>query len=84
MPTAASGTHATACCTEAPLPEGARKDLIAAIVEIVHSEPLSDEVRSAAMTLIGWLARRHGDERACSRGVYEARKQVMAVHRTPR
>jgi hypothetical protein len=83
MPTAASGTQVTACC-EGPLPESARKDLIAAIVEIVHSEQLSDDVRNAALTLIGWLARRHGHERACVRGLYEARKQAMAVHRGPR
>jgi len=62
------------------VPESVRKDLIAWIAGLVQSEEMSEEVRSAALTLIGWLARRHGSECACTRGLYEARKQAMAVH----
>jgi hypothetical protein len=80
MPNAASGSQLQACRREGQVPESARKDLIAAIAAIVRREELSDEVRDAALTLIGWLARRHGDERACTCGLYEARKQAMAVH----
>lgn len=80
MPNAASGTYASACCREGHVPESVRKDLIAWIAGLVRSEEMSDEVRSAALTLIGWLARRHGSECPCKRGLYEARKQAMAVH----
>jgi hypothetical protein len=62
------------------VPESVRKDLIAWIVGMVRNEEMTDEVRSAALTLIGWLARRHGEECACTRGLYEARKQAMSVH----
>ena len=80
MPNAAPGSYANACRREGQLPESVRKDLIAAIAEIVRNRELSDDVRDAALTLIGWLARRHGNECPCTRGVYEARKQVMAGH----
>jgi hypothetical protein len=84
MPNSASGSHVRACIREAQVPESARKDLIATIVEIVRSEELHPDVRDAALTLIGWLARRQGEECACTRGLYEARKQFMAVHRGQR
>lgn len=80
MLNAASGLFARACCREGHLPESVRKDLIGWIAGLVRSEQMSDEVRGAALTLIGWLARRHESECACTRGLYEARKQVMAVH----
>ena len=80
MPIAASKTQLTACCREGRVPESARKDLIATIVQIVRTEELTEDVRDAALTLVGWLARRRQAENACTRGVYEARKQVIAIH----
>ncbi len=59
--------------------ERERKELIAAIVAAVRCDTIPSEVRQAALTLIGWLARRRPEETACTRGLYEARKQSMSV-----
>ena len=76
----ASRVQADSNCTEGGLAETERKELIEAIVLLVRDETLSDDVRDAALKLIGWLARRRNHERPCNRGVYEARKQAMLVH----
>jgi len=79
MQNAARGTQGTCCCREAAVAERERKELIAAIVAFVRAESIPVEVRQAALTLIGWLARRRPEETACTRGLYEARKQAMTV-----
>lgn len=79
MQNAARGTQCPCCCREAGVAERERKELIADIVAFVRAESIPAEVRQAALTLVGWLARRRPEERACTRGLYEARKQSMSV-----
>ena len=56
-----------------------RTTLIARIVELLRGDDVPCHVRSAALTLVGWLARRHDAEKPCTCGLVEARKQSMKV-----
>lgn len=67
------------CSGEANVAEEQRTALIAAIVSVVRHEQVPVDVQRAALTLVGWLARRHLVERPCTRGVVEARKQNMSL-----
>lgn len=69
-----------ACCGSHRDSGWDRTSLIAAVATIIHREQLPPEVRHAALTLVGWLARRHNGEKACNRGVSQARKQSIRVH----
>jgi hypothetical protein len=64
---------------EGGVPERQRKDLISAIVNVVRSEPIPGEVRAAALTLVGWLARRARGERPCTCGIDEARRHLTPL-----
>jgi len=64
---------------EVGLAEQERTALIAAIVSVVRADGVPVEVHQAALTLVGWLARRCRKEKPCQRGLVEARKQLVRV-----
>ena len=68
-----------ACCEGAGIAELERKALIAALVQALGSGEAPHDVHVAALTVIGWLARREHSEHACTRGVAEAHRQSMRV-----
>lgn len=53
------------------LAEDARTRLIGEIASLLRSETVPDDARAAALTLIGWLARRMPGEAASTAGVRE-------------
>jgi hypothetical protein len=57
-----------------PADEGERAQLIAGIARLLREANLPDSARVAALTLIGWLARRRPQETAHACGVEEARR----------
>ena len=59
--------------------EAQRKHLISVIVPMARGKGVPQEVREAAMVIVGWLARRLDAERPCKRGLEEARKQVVRI-----
>lgn len=61
------------------LDEKVRTELIATIVSIIKRRGVPPHVHQAALTLVGWLARRKVCERPCQSGLIEARKQSMRV-----
>jgi hypothetical protein len=54
-----------------------RTRLIGEIARVLRDDPVPDDARSAALTLIGWLARRMPGEAVSTAGVNEM------VHRSP-
>lgn len=72
-------TQANAGCPPTILSEDERTSLISRIVDAIRGQEVPCDVRSAALTLVGWLARRHGGEQPCTSGVVEARKQSIKV-----
>lgn len=64
---------------ESGLDEKERTELIATIVSIIKRRGVPPHVHQAALTLVGWLARRKLCERPCQRGLIEARKQTIRV-----
>jgi hypothetical protein len=77
--TTASCPSMQACCEGAGIAELERKALIAAIVQALGNGDAPHDVRVAALTVIGWLARREQGEHACTRGVVEAHRQSVRV-----
>ena len=61
------------------LDEKVRTELIATIVSIIKRRGVPPHVHQAALTLVGWLARRKVCEQPCQRGLIEVRKQSMRV-----
>ncbi|HEY4013348.1 MAG TPA: hypothetical protein VGM06_08420 [Polyangiaceae bacterium] len=61
-----------------PADEGERAQLIAGIARLLRETTLPEGTRLAALTLIGWLARRRPNEAAHACGVEEAR---LSEHR---
>ncbi|MCU0694180.1 MAG: hypothetical protein MUF54_22535 [Polyangiaceae bacterium] len=59
--------------------EKQRTALIAAIVSVIRTDGVPGDVHQAALTLVGWLARRRICERPCQSGLVEARKQLVRV-----
>jgi hypothetical protein len=57
-----------------PADEGERAQLIAGIARLLRETTLPEGTRLAALTLIGWLARRRPQEAAHACGVEEARR----------
>ena len=49
--------------------EHERTRLIGDIARVIHDEPMTSEARAAALTFIGWLARRLPEECPCQKGV---------------
>jgi hypothetical protein len=72
-------TQTNSGCAPSMLSEQERTSLITRIVQAIRGQEVPCDVQSAALTLVGWLARRHGAEAACTIGVVEARKQSIAV-----
>ena len=72
-------TQANAGCPPTILSEDERTCLISRIVGAIRGEDVPCEVRNAALTLVGWLARRYGAEKPCTSGLHEARKQAIKV-----
>lgn len=72
-------TQANAGCPPTILTEDERTTLISRIVGAIHGENVPCDVRSAALTLVGWLARRHAAEKPCTSGLCEARSQSLDV-----
>ncbi len=68
------------CCEWAGMAEEERTTLMAAIISAVRYEGTPDDVRAAALTVVGWLARRKDSERACTTGVPEARRQLISFN----
>ncbi len=64
---------------ESGLDEHERTELIATIVSIIKRRGVPPHVHQAALTLMGWLARRKLCERPCQSGLIEARKQAMRM-----
>jgi len=58
---------------EAPADECERAVLIAGIARLIREPTMPESARVAALTLIGWLARRRPQEAAHAIGVEEAR-----------
>jgi hypothetical protein len=57
-----------------PADESERAQLIAGIARLIREPAMPESARLAALTLIGWLARRRPQEAAHAIGVEEARK----------
>lgn len=57
-----------------PADEGERAQLIAGIARLLRETTMPESARLAALTLIGWLARRRPQEVAHTCGVEEARR----------
>ncbi len=72
-------TQANAGCPPTILSEEERTSLITRIVGVLRGQDVPCEVRAAALTLVGWLARRHAAEQPCTSGLVEARKQSMKI-----
>lgn len=60
-----------------------RTRLIGEIARLLAVERMPDDTRTAALTLIGWLARRMPGECAHALGVEEARTRSVAARRLP-
>ena len=61
------------------LSEDERTSLMSRIVEAVRREDVPCDVQNAALTLVGWLARRYDHECPCTCGVVEALKQTIGI-----
>lgn len=59
---------------ETPADESERAQLIAGITRLLRETTMPESARVAALTLIGWLARRRPQEIAHAVGVEEARR----------
>jgi hypothetical protein len=64
---------------ESGLDEQERTELIATIVSIIKRRGVPPHVHQAALTLMGWLARRKMCEQPCQTGVVEARKESLRM-----
>ncbi len=60
-----------------------RTRLIGEIADLLAAERMPEETRCAALTLIGWLARRMPGECAHALGVEEARKACAVIASEP-
>jgi hypothetical protein len=56
-----------------------RTRLIGEIARVLREGPVPEEARAAALTLIGWLARRMPGESAHAAGVAECRARMAAL-----
>ena len=65
---------------ELGLDEKVRTELIATIVSIIERRGVPPHVHQAALTLVGWLARRKICEQPCQSGLIEARTQSMRAN----
>lgn len=66
-------------------PEHERTRLIGDIARVIHEESMTSEARAAALTFIGWLARRLPEECPCQKGVaIMKRRAAKASVRAPR
>lgn len=61
-----------------------RTRLIGEIVQLLEEETITHEARAAALTFVGWLARRMPGECACQKGLDEMVERAEKVGAGPK
>jgi len=73
----ASNNHGHSPREQVGLDEQERTQLITTIVSLIQFDEIPPNVYQAALTLVGWLARRQLSEHPCNAGVAEAMTQSI-------